>query len=120
MRPIMGLFLSPSCIPRSLGAGSPPVTKKTVTKVGQPRTESTALESHAIRPHVPLCKKESKNKFKSLDFELQESNQLALAGWLTWLEHCPMHQKVEGSIPSQGRCLACRFDFLVGVGIGSD
>ena len=27
---------------------------------------------------------------------------LALAGWLTWLEHCALPQKVEGSILSQG------------------
>ena len=26
---------------------------------------------------------------------------LALAGWLIWLECCPMHQKIAGSIPSQ-------------------
>ena len=26
----------------------------------------------------------------------------ALAGWLSWLEHRPVHQKVAGSILSQG------------------
>ena len=26
----------------------------------------------------------------------------ALAGWISWFEHCPMHQKVAGSIPGQG------------------
>ena len=55
--------------------GSPLVMRKTVTKAGQPRAESAALESRATRPHVPLWKKESNNKFKSLDFKLQHSNQ---------------------------------------------
>ena len=27
---------------------------------------------------------------------------MALAGWLSWLEPCPIHQNVAGSIPSQG------------------
>ena len=27
--------------------------------------------------------------------------------WLSWLEHCPIHQKVGGSIPSQGTYLGC-------------
>ena len=27
---------------------------------------------------------------------------VALAGWLIWLEHHPIHQMVWGSIPSQG------------------
>ena len=31
-------------------------------------------------------------------------------GWLSWLEHCPIHQKVVGSIPGQGIHLGCRFD----------
>ena len=35
---------------------------------------------------------------------------LALAGWLSWLEHHPTHQKVVGLIPSQGTYLGCRFD----------
>ena len=26
---------------------------------------------------------------------------MVLVGWLNWLEHCPVHQKVVGSIPSQ-------------------
>ena len=29
--------------------------------------------------------------------------------WLSWLEHCPVNQKVVGSIPSQSTCLGCRF-----------
>ena len=34
----------------------------------------------------------------------------ALAGWVSWLEHCPVHQKVVGSIPSQDIYPGCRFD----------
>ena len=34
----------------------------------------------------------------------------ALAEGLSWLEHCPVHQKVAGSVPSQGTNLGCRFD----------
>ena len=39
---------------------------------------------------------------------------LALAGWLSWLEHHPLHQKVAGSIPSQGTYLGGRFDPWLG------
>ena len=35
---------------------------------------------------------------------------LTLAMWLSWLERHPIHQKVEGSIPSQGIYLGCGFD----------
>ena len=36
---------------------------------------------------------------------------IALAGWLSWLEHHPVHQKVTGLgvIPSQGTYLGCGF-----------
>lgn len=34
---------------------------------------------------------------------------LALAGVALWLEHQPAHQKVSGSIPSQGSISGCRF-----------
>ena len=34
----------------------------------------------------------------------------ALAKWLSWLECHPIHQKVEGLIPSQGTYLGCGFD----------
>ena len=34
----------------------------------------------------------------------------ALAKWLCWLDHCPMHQKVVGSISSQGTYLGFVFD----------
>ena len=34
----------------------------------------------------------------------------ALAGWLSWLEHRPVQQRVVGSISSQGTCLGSRCD----------
>ena len=37
-----------------------------------------------------------------------KESQSCLARWLSWLEHCPVHQK--GSIPSQGTFLGCGFD----------
>ena len=33
-----------------------------------------------------------------------------LARWLSWLEHCPIHQKVAGSIPSQGTYVGSTFN----------
>ena len=30
--------------------------------------------------------------------------------WLSFLEHCPVHLKVTGSIPGQGTYLGCKFD----------
>ena len=33
----------------------------------------------------------------------------ALAGWLCWLEHCPVHQNIGGSIPSHGTHRGCGF-----------
>ena len=44
----------------------------------------------------------------------KNGRKLALARWLGWLEHHPIHQKVEGLIPSQGTYLGCRFDPLLG------
>ena len=40
--------------------------------------------------------------------------EIALTRWLSWLEHCPIRQKVVGSIPSQGTYLGCRFDPQLG------
>ena len=40
--------------------------------------------------------------------EAQDS-QGALAGWLSWLEHCPVHQNVAGSICGQGTYPGCGF-----------
>lgn len=38
---------------------------------------------------------------------------IALAGWLHWLEHCPIFQKVLGLIPNQ--YLGCGFDPKLGI-----
>lgn len=40
----------------------------------------------------------------------QQTQQLALARWLGWLEHRPMYQEVAGAIPGQGTCLGRGFD----------
>ena len=37
-------------------------------------------------------------------------NWLALAGWLSWLQHLPIYQKVVGSIPDQSTHLHCGFN----------
>ena len=37
---------------------------------------------------------------------------LALAGWLSWLKHHPLHVKVAGLIPGQGTYSGCGFDPL--------
>ena len=34
--------------------------------------------------------------------ECQQKNVKALAKWLSWLGHWPLHQKVAGLIPAQG------------------
>ena len=39
---------------------------------------------------------------------------LTLARWFSWLECCPVHQKVAGSISGPGTHLGCGFDPLSG------
>ena len=39
-----------------------------------------------------------------------KSTDLALVGWLCWLERCPVYQKSVGSVPGQGTYLGCRFN----------
>ena len=39
---------------------------------------------------------------------------IALVGWLNWLEHHPIHQKIAGLIPSQETYLGCVFDPMSG------
>ena len=46
--------------------------------------------------------------------KVEELWKVALAGWLSWLEHHPVHQKVAGSIPGQGTYPGCGFDPLSG------
>ena len=40
--------------------------------------------------------------------------EVAQAGWFREVEHCPIHQNVVGSIPSEGTYLDCRFDPQLG------
>ena len=40
----------------------------------------------------------------------KKARALALAGWLSLLEHCSIYEMVAGLIPSQGTYLDCRFD----------
>lgn len=40
--------------------------------------------------------------------------RFALAEWLSWLGHYPVHQKVADSIPHQGTLLGCRLDPRLG------
>ena len=46
--------------------------------------------------------------------KIENRRMCALAGWLSWLKHCPIYQKFAGSIPGpvpgQGTYLGCRFD----------
>ena len=46
--------------------------------------------------------------------EGSQKSLLALAGWLSWLERRPVHQRIAGSIPRQGTYLGCGFDLLAG------
>ena len=39
---------------------------------------------------------------------------MAQARWLSWLEHHPILQKAEVSVPDQGTCLGCGFDLQSG------
>ena len=43
-------------------------------------------------------------------FYEKKNRTRALAGWLSWLEHHPVHQKVAGLIPEQGTFLDRGFD----------
>ena len=45
-------------------------------------------------------RKEKKRKEKSRKEKKRKKNA-TLAGWFSWLEHCPIHQKVVGLIPGQ-------------------
>ena len=69
----------------------------------------TAVQSGSAKAMFNLAAKsrigQADKTFLSLKKEMS-----ALAQWLSWLEHCPIHQKVAGSIPSQGTFLGCRSD----------
>ena len=36
-----------------------------------------------------------------------------MTGVAQWIESCPAHRKIAGSIPSQGTCLGCEFGPLL-------
>ena len=49
-------------------------------------------------------------QFSKINRKKLKQIELVLIGWLSWLEHCSIHQKVVGSIPSQGTYLDCGFN----------
>ena len=56
--------------------------------------------------HFPPCSALLKPRMlgflKNLNVEKEERNgKVPWLVWLSWLEYCPIHQKVAGSIPSQ-------------------
>ncbi|KAF6074873.1 hypothetical protein HJG60_009296 [Phyllostomus discolor] len=53
---------------------------------------------------LPICLLQS---FVSLPIKTHDH---PLPVWLSWLEHCPIHQKTGGLIPGQGTRLGCAFD----------
>ena len=55
--------------------------------------------------------------WKRLIFKVQV---FALAEWLSWLEHCSIHQKWVGSIPGQGTYLEGGFDPIIGAHTGGN
>ena len=81
---------------------------------------------HLLRKILPYClwKKSSINPIPILSQDpvpflyshclYLKLSGLSLAGWFSWLEHCPIHQKIVGLIPVQGICLGCRFDPRLG------
>ena len=58
-------------------------------------------------PHLPLSPQLPNGPRPPL---AKRPSPLALAWWLSWLGHHPIHQKVMGSIPGQGTCPSCRFN----------
>ena len=56
----------------------------------------------------------------SRSFYYQKNWVVALAGWLSWLEHCPILQKAACMILSQGTCLGLWVGSLVGEHMGSN
>ena len=69
---------------------------------------------HLLRKILPYClwKKSSINPIPILSQDpvpflyshclYLKLSGLSLAGWFSWLEHCPIHQKIVGLIPGQG------------------
>ena len=49
-----------------------------------------------------MSRKKYSNHVFNKTFKISKYTSQALARWLSWLEHCPIHQKVADSIPGQG------------------
>ena len=56
-------------------------------------------QSHVVR-NKDVFTSEGRVQFSGTLHVSFKGCALVLAGWLSWLEHCPMHQKVVGLIPS--------------------
>ena len=50
---------------------------------------------------------------KTAEFEFKDSGYFTLAGWLSWLEHCPVNPKGCGFNLGPGAYLVLRFQTLV-------
>ena len=50
------------------------------------------------------------NPFMLVDIAFKVYHDQTLARWLTWLEHHPIHQRVEGLIHGQATNIGCGFD----------
>ena len=51
---------------------------------------------------------EMRGPARTCEFRLKPHLPYALARWFSWLECCPLHQRIVGSIPGQGTYLGCR------------
>ena len=64
--------------------------------------------------HVPQVTGWGDRTLYKRAFCFQKQAPLVLAGWLSWLEHCPVYPKVTGSIPGWGTHLSFGFDPWLG------
>ena len=86
----------------SMIASWPPAITSTFTKKNRGQNkedQALSLHRHSVL-HFSVC-----HMSQNLDSQvtLKECTH-ALARWFSWLECRPVHQKVAGSIPSQGVC----------------
>ena len=56
----------------------------------------------------------TKDSLRGLWDNVKRNNICVLAGWLSWLERHPVHQRVAGLIPSQCTYLGCGFNHWLG------
>ena len=66
-------------------------------------TQSRVTPTRAESAYLCVC------VLNNLSYAFKNVNNVSLARWLCWLEHCPLLQKVADSIPGQDRYLGCRF-----------